>query len=119
MGSPVDTEGWPVLSSVHLPYPASQDRSSLAPGSLVNKRATQGCAEVHYDLPLPPEVGWHSGHLDSLAVVHLYHMESEAVDSTDRGHEAARGTIEATTLIHQHLGEADARGSSLGLALVQ
>lgn len=42
-----------------------------------------------------------------MAVVHLYHMESEAVDSTDRGHEAARGPIEATALIHQHLGEAD------------
>lgn len=50
-----------------------------------------------------------------MAVVHLYHMESEAVDSTDRGHEAARGTIEATTLVHQHLGEADPVERILGL----
>lgn len=46
-------------------------------------------------------------HLDSLAVVHFYHMESEAVDSTDRGHEASRGPIKAATFIHQHLQEAD------------
>lgn len=30
-----------------------------------------------------------SGHLDSLAVVHLHHVEPEAVDTPDRGHEGA------------------------------
>lgn len=77
------------------------------PGIQVIRRAIQGCAVVHYDPPFPPEVGWHLGHLDSLAVVHLDHMESEAVDSTDRGHEAARGPIKATTLIDQYLWEAE------------
>lgn len=27
-----------------------------------------------------------SGHLDGLAIVHLHHVEPEAVDTSDRGH---------------------------------
>ena len=57
-------------------------------------------------LPLLSQ-GWDraegSGHLDSLAVVHLHHMESEAVDAPHRGHEGARGAVKATSLVHQDL----------------
>lgn len=95
-----------MLGSALVLCPASQGLSPLAPGPRIQVpgRATQGGAAFHYDSPSPLEVGCH---LDSLAVVHLYHMESEAVDSTDRSHEAARGPIKATTLIHQDLWEAD------------
>lgn len=125
MGSPVRTEGWPVLGSAHLPYPASQDPSSLAhgPQDTGQQKGYPGmCCILLMTLHSPWRWGWPSVHLDSLAVVHLYHMESEAVDSTDRGHEASRGPIKATTLIHQHLREADPiewdSGTSLGLAFV-
>ena len=42
-----------------------------------------------------------------MAVVHLHHMEPEAVDTPYRGHEGARGAVKATSLVHQDLWEAD------------
>jgi hypothetical protein len=48
-------------------------------------RIAQGLSRAPFGIPpFPPKC---SDHLDCLAVVHLYHMEPEAVDSSDRCYE--------------------------------
>lgn len=102
-----------MLPSAVPPLSARQALSSLAPGP-PGHRPMEGLPRRQlgstYSSPHPSldnDRAQCSGHLDSLAVVHLHHVEPEAVDTSDRGHEGTRGAIKATALIHQDLGEAD------------
>lgn len=120
-------EGWPLLDSAGSPH--SLLGNPFPPLILVPHNAGQWrvCPGVSWvpltPIPLP---SWDrdkdraqcSGHLNSLAVVHLHHVEPEAVDTPDRGYEGAGGPIKASALIHQDLGKADAaevgRGDNWG-----